>query len=62
MQALFTAAIYFGTFLVIGYLAKRALKGWMEKSGADLFDVQAQAGANRGKRRVILLGFWRHEE
>jgi hypothetical protein len=27
----------------------------------ELSDVQAQAGQNRGKRKLFLLGFWRSE-
>ena len=57
MHALFTAAIYFGTFLLIGLAAKR----WLSRT-VDLSDVQGQAGADRKPRRVFLLGVWRKED
>lgn len=57
MDALVTAGIYFGSFLAIGWIAKRALNRFMAHHGADLTDVQAQAGGQRGGRR-FLLGFW----
>lgn len=59
MWAATVAAIYFGTFIAIGIAAKMALRRW---TGADLTDVQAQAGANRRRRTVFLLGAWRDEE
>jgi hypothetical protein len=62
MRALATAVIYFGAFLAIGVGAKLLADRWMRRHGADLDDVHAQAGANRGKRRVFLLGFWRTDE
>jgi hypothetical protein len=58
MRALVIALIYFGSFLVIGAVAKR----WLDRRGVDLSDVQAQAGPNRRKRRVFLLGSWRTED
>jgi len=58
MGALTTLAIYLVPFLVIGTLAKLLMK----RKGVDLTDVQAQAGPNRRKRRVFLLGAWRTEE
>lgn len=58
MRALFTALIFFGSFLAIGALAKR----WLDRRGVDLPDVQGQAGPNRRKRRVFLLGSWRNED
>jgi hypothetical protein len=62
MKALWTAIIYFGTFLAIGLAAKLALGRWMDRRGADLSDVQAQAGPNRRKRKLFLLGAWRDED
>ena len=62
MRALATAILYFGTFLTIGFFAKRFIDRWMNRKGADLSDVQAQAGPNRKKRRVFLLGAWRNED
>ena len=48
MRALVTAVIYFGTFLSIGYVAKRLLDRWMAQHGEDLREVQAQ-GKGGGK-------------
>lgn len=62
MRTLLTAIIYFGSFLAIGLIAKVAAGRWMKRSGTNLSDLQAQAGANRGRRRVFLLGAWRDEE
>ncbi len=62
MGASLTALIYLGTFLVIGVIAKRLLDRLMVKRDLDLGEVQAQAGQNRGERRVFLLGVWRNEE
>jgi hypothetical protein len=59
MWALTVAVIYFGTFIALGYIAKLALGRFMERTGADLAEVQAQAGANRRPRRLFLLGVWR---
>jgi hypothetical protein len=49
MWALTVAVIYFGTFLVIGWAARRVLD-----------EVHRQAGP-RGERTVFLLGSWRRE-
>lgn len=59
--AVAVAVIYFGSFLLIGWLARRLLGKLMEQSGAHLEDVHALAGRNRGKRTVFLLGVWRQE-
>ena len=61
MWTLTVAVIYFGSFLVLGIVAKIALRRLMDHTGADLADVQAQAGPNRRKRTVFLLGAWRKE-
>ena len=61
MHALMTAVLYFGTFVAIGWVGKWLLDRWMAHTD-DLHDIQQQAGANRGKRRVFLLGFWRTED
>ena len=60
MRALVVATIYFGTFLTIGWVAKRVLDHWMERRGVGLDEVQKQAG-RRGERTVFLLGVWRKE-
>jgi hypothetical protein len=61
MWALTVAVIYFGTFIALGYIAKLVLGRLMERTGADLAEVQAQAGPNRRQRRLFLLGVWRTE-
>ena len=61
MDALTTAIIYFGTFLVLGLILKLAIKWWTRRRNVDLADIQKEAGPHRGKRRVGLLGFWRDE-
>jgi hypothetical protein len=61
MWGLTVAAIYFGSFIVIGIIAKIVLGKLMARTGADLADVQALAGPNRRKRKVFLLGMWREE-
>jgi hypothetical protein len=58
MRALVVGFIYFGTFIAIGMAAR----WWMRRNGVELSDVQRQAGPNRGKRKLFLLGFWRSEE
>jgi hypothetical protein len=59
MRALITAVAYFGTFLTVGYVAKRLLDRWMAKHGEHLNEVQAQGkkGGGRGPDR-FLLGTW----
>ena len=58
MRALETLVIYVAPFLIIGVVAKLLM---MRKS-VDLFDVQAEAGPRRRKRKLFLLGAWRNEE
>ncbi len=58
MRALVVGSIYFGTFIAIGLAAR----WWMRRHGVELSDVQRQAGPNRGKRKLFLLGVWRSEE
>jgi len=62
LWALVVAVIYFGTFIAIGFIAKRVLDKTMRQSGETLEEIQAQAGPNRGKRTLFLLGVWRSEE
>jgi hypothetical protein len=57
MRALVVGFIYFGTFIAIGLTAR----WWMRRHGVELSDVQRQAGPNRGKRKLFLLGVWRSE-
>jgi hypothetical protein len=56
MLALETAAIYFGTFVLIGYVAKRLLDRYMAKNG-DLNEVREQ-NKGSGKQSRFLLGGW----
>jgi hypothetical protein len=60
MHALFVATIYFGSFLLIGWAAKRLIDRWMGNGGVTLSDIHGQAG-RRGERSVFLLGAWRRE-
>jgi hypothetical protein len=59
MRALYTAILYFGSFLVLGWIAKRVLDKWMAQHGENLSEVQEQAGENRRKEPRFLLGVWR---
>ena len=58
MQALYTAVLYFGTFLVIGWVGKLVLTRWMDRHGATLPEVKDQFGRSGRKERRFLLGFW----
>ena len=62
MSALAIALIYFGSFLAIGLGAKLVIDRWMARHGEDLSEVQAQAGRDRRKRHLFLLGVWRRED
>lgn len=57
--ALVTAIVYFGTFLALGYFAKRSLDRWMRRHGETLTEVQDQAGGGGRKGSSFLLGVWR---
>jgi hypothetical protein len=61
MNALGIAILYFGTFLAIGWGAKVLIDRTMRSHGADLDDVQQQAGDQRRPREMFLLGAWRKE-
>ncbi len=62
MRALWTAVIYFGSFIALGLATKIALGRWTSRHDADLASIQAQAGPRRAKRRLFLLGAWRTED
>lgn len=62
MRAFYTGVFYLGTFVAIGWMAKRLLDRWIARHGATLEEVNEQAGANAGKGRRFLLGFWRNED
>ena len=58
LEAIFTAILYFGTFLVIGYGGRRLIDRWMGSRGVHLTEVQDQLGENRRKQTGFLLGIW----
>ena len=58
LEAILVAALYFGTFLVIGYGGRRLLGYWMARKGVHLSEVQDQLGENRRKQTGFLLGVW----
>ena len=62
MHALWTAIIYFGSFLILAGGVKFVLSRWTERHDVDLAGIQAQAGTHRRKRRIFLLGSWRTED
>jgi hypothetical protein len=45
-------------FVVVGMAVRLVMK----RRGVELSDVQSQAGQNRRRRKVFLLGAWRDEE
>ena len=57
VRALVTAIIYFGTFLTVGFVAKRLLDRFMAKNGEDLREVQSQ-NKGGGRQTRFLLGTW----
>lgn len=59
LRALVTAAIYFGSFLFIGYWAKRLLDRYMAKNGTDLRELQSQDKGGRGQQRFLLGGWYK---
>jgi len=61
VTALYTAILYFGSFLVIGWVGKLVLTRWMACHGTTLSEINEQAGQNAGKGSRFLLGFWRIE-
>ena len=58
LDAVLTAALYFGTFLVVGYGGRWLIDRWMGSRGVHLSDVQDQMGENRRKQTGFLLGVW----
>jgi hypothetical protein len=53
---------HLGSFIAVGFIAKRVLDKTMRRSGETLEEIHHQAGPNRGKRTVFLLGVWRSED
>ena len=62
MSALITAAIYFGSFLVLALIIKLAVSRWMNLKDIDLSEIRTQLGPNRRKSNRFLLGLWRKED
>ena len=56
MRALFTAIIYFGTFPLLGWVAKRALDRWTAHRSQHASEAQGSCGDNHQPR--FLLGVW----
>jgi hypothetical protein len=57
MRALYAAIIYFGSFVLLGWLAKRFLERWTADRGKHPSEVQGQSGSDRHQSR-FLLGVW----
>ncbi|QQS12335.1 MAG: hypothetical protein IPK81_23080 [Rhodospirillales bacterium] len=62
MRAFWTAVLYFGTFLVIGYVARLLIERWMGHRGLDASDKPATGGGDGGGRPRFLLGAWRRDD
>lgn len=62
VTALYTAILFFGSFLVIGWVGKLVLTRWMARHGASLSEVNDQFRGSASKGRRFLLGFWRRED
>jgi hypothetical protein len=62
VSALITAAIYFGSFLVLALIVKLAVSRWMNLKDIDLSEIRTQLGPNRRKSNRFLLGLWRKED
>jgi hypothetical protein len=58
MRALFTAIIYFGTFLLLGWWAKRVLDKWTAQTGKHASEVQGPTPEGAPKQTRFLLGVW----
>jgi hypothetical protein len=58
MRALVTAVAYFGTFLIVGYGAKRLLDRWMSRHGETLTEIQSQGRGGGRQDDRFLLGTW----
>jgi hypothetical protein len=62
MNALATAAIYFGAFIGVGLIIKVAASRWLNMRDIDLSEVRRQLGPNQRKSNRFLLGIWRKED
>ena len=61
LWAFTVAVIYFGSVIAFGAIARMVCARLMKRHGAELVDVQEQAGNKRGERNAFLLGVWRKE-
>ena len=62
VDALTTAAIYFGSFLAVGLIARLVVRRWLNLRDIDLSEIRTQLGPNRRKSSRFLLGIWRKED
>jgi hypothetical protein len=58
MRALFTAIIYFGMFLLLGWWAKRVLDKWTAHNGKHPSEVQGRSSESSPRQTRFLLGAW----
>jgi hypothetical protein len=58
MRALLTGGLYFGTFLIVGLIARR----WVARRNVDLSEIRAELGPSRSARWRHLLGFWHRQD
>ena len=58
MRALYTAILYFGSFLALGWVAKRVLDKWTAERGQHASEVQGRPSENAPPRTRFLLGVW----
>jgi hypothetical protein len=62
VSALTIAAIYFGSFLAVGLIARLVVRRWLNLRDIDLSEIRTQLGPNRRKSSRFLLGIWRKED
>jgi hypothetical protein len=58
MRALLAGGLYFGTFLILGLIARR----WMARRNVDLSELRRELGPSRRTRWGYLLGFWHRQD
>ena len=58
MRALHTAILYFGTFLLLGWWAKRVLDKWTSQNGKHPSEVQGRSSESSPPQTRFLLGAW----
>jgi hypothetical protein len=59
VRALVTAVIYFGSFLFIGYWAKRLLDRYIAQNGSDLRQLQSDNKGGQPQQRFLLGGWYK---